>query len=389
MIRPGTKSIWVLCLVVLVTTATCLNVSGRANVWSMKLLLWLLALGIGLTTVGQAYVHYLVDQKAMPISISATDSTIDRGETEPMIESKTEIETEVRQIEFSDIGLQTNTAIASIPITQVLGGGPRKDGIPALRNPTKWDGVEAAAKWLKEDHLGVLYEYQGEKRFYPYDTLYWHEIVNDQIGDHAYAVTFCPLCGSVLTFNRDLDGQRYTFGVSGKLWESNLLMYDTATESLWSQIKGEAVVGDLTGKKLNLLPSQVLSFSELQSHHPTAQVMTNETGYRRAYGSSPYGSYEESEDLMFGVNYLDKSFHPKTIFYIVPVAGGSVGWDYLALKKKGSASIKLAGGTYKALYNTDNTLTVKSANGLELPGYFAMWFSWQTHQDQPKSFWSQ
>lgn len=357
------------------------------------------------------YVEYLVEQKAVPVSIPALDSAINRGEMAEMIfrlrnkrtdklsqrysdltgetEPTTEVKVtpETRQTEFSDIGLQTNTAISSIPLTEVLSGGPEKDGIPALKNPSKWDDVGAARNWLKDDHLGVLYEYQGTKRFYPFDTLYWHEIVNDQIGDHAYAVTFCPLCGSVLTFNRDFEGKRYTFGVSGKLWESNLLMYDTSTESLWSQIKGEAVVGDLTGKKLALLPSQVMSFAELKVAHPKTQVMTNETGYRRPYGSSPYGSYETSDDLMFGVKNLDKSVPPKTIFYIVPVPEGRVGWNFVALKKAGEASVELSGKTYTAIYNPDSTITVRSATNQNLPGYFSMWFSWQTHQNEAKAAW--
>ncbi len=290
--------------------------------------------------------------------------------------------------DFSRIGLKTNTNITSIPLSEVLGGGPHKDGIPAITNPQNWDSVEQAASWLKADHLGVLYEYEGEKRFYPYDILYWHEIVNDQIGDHAYSVTFCPLCGSVLIFDRYLDGNLYTFGVSGKLWESNLLMYDQTTETLWSQIRGEAMVGDLTGKKLNLLSSQVLSFTQLQSHHPKAIVMTPETGHRRAYGSSPYGDYETNSEIMFGVKNEDKTFHPKELFYIVNYQSYSVGFHLKDLKQKKLASLEVDGKTLTAEFTRDKKIIIRSPERHVIPGYFAMWFSWKTHQDLNKSYWS-
>ncbi|MCI0533252.1 DUF3179 domain-containing protein, partial [bacterium] len=126
---------------------------------------------------------------------------------------------------FEREGLRTNTAKTSIPLDKVLGGGPGKDGIPALTNP-KFTSVLEAGKVFRDDSLGILVTAGGETRYYPYNILVWHEIANDVVGGKPLVVTFCPLCASAIVFEASVDGEPREFGVSGKLYESNLLMYD-------------------------------------------------------------------------------------------------------------------------------------------------------------------
>ena len=145
---------------------------------------------------------------------------------------------------FLSSGLSTDTGKSLIDLDLVLSGGPPKDGIPAINIPT-FTGISSASSNLADDTLGLLVTADDDERFYPYNILVWHEIVNDTVGGIPVSVTFCPLCGSGIVYERVVNGQEVLFGVSGRLYESNLLMYDSATESLWSQIEGRAVIGSL------------------------------------------------------------------------------------------------------------------------------------------------
>lgn len=307
---------------------------------------------------------------------------INNGDQNPSTGSNTE-SSEV-EMAFSNIGLKTNTEISSIPLSDVLGGGPPKDGIPAVFDP-QFITVNEASEWIDDNGLGMLLEIDGVTRFYPYAVLYWHEIVNDTIGGKNVAVTFCPLCGSALTFDRKDD----IFGVSGKLWESNLLMYDRKTETLWSQIRAEAMVGDRTGETLEILDSNVISFKELKEAHPDAEVLSKQTGHRRAYGQSPYGDYETNDDLYFPVSESDEAYHKKDLFHIVYVDDKSVGFLREDLFETGNAEVEVNGRMIKAEAKEDGSIVVTDeGSGENLPGFITMWFSWVTHIDQERVVWS-
>src|SRR3989344_4868604 len=146
-------------------------------------------------------------------------------------------------------GLNTDTGKSSIDQSKIVSGGPGKDGIPAISNPKF---VDIGDEELSDSTSGILINLNKQTRFYPFNILVWHEIVNDSIEGSYIAVTFCPLCGSAIVFDRRVGDEILEFGVSGLLYESNLLMYDKKTESLWSQVLGEAVVGSYTGTKLAL-----------------------------------------------------------------------------------------------------------------------------------------
>ena len=175
---------------------------------------------------------------------------------------------------------------------EIMSGGPPKDGIPALNDPS-FIAVSDETDLSAREPVITL-EIQGETpRAYPIRFLIWHEIVNDEVGGIPVAVTFCPLCNSGITFDRRTDAGVLTFGVSGKLRNSDMIMFDRETESWWQQAIGEAIVGDLTGTELQTLPSWMESWSEFEARNPDGLVMA-EPDFPRNYGANPYVQYDSS-----------------------------------------------------------------------------------------------
>jgi hypothetical protein len=160
--------------------------------------------------------------------------------------------------------------------------------------------VSSADEWIEDLEPVILLDHQGEARAYPLQILTWHEIVNDTIGEDPIAVTFCPLCNTALVFRRPvIDGATLTFGTSGNLRNSDLVMWDRQTESWWQQFTGEAIVGDLTGLILEPLPAAIISWADFKSSHPDGQVLSINTGFIRSYGRNPYAGYDNVNNLPF------------------------------------------------------------------------------------------
>ncbi len=282
---------------------------------------------------------------------------------------------------LSSFGLETNTAKKSIALDEILSGGPGKDGIPAINAP-KFESVESVD--VGDDVLGVLVTIGGEKRYYPYNILVWHEIVNDSINDTHFAVTFCPLCGSAIVFDRQVNGDVLRFGVSGLLWESNLLMYDTKTESLWSQAKNEAVVGEYTGTKLSLIDMKLLEFEKLKELHPDARVLSRDTGFSRSYDIEPYSGYGLTDELYFPVSVSDKRYPAKKIMYVVPFGGNSYAFADDELSDVAELD---ANGVLLKAERVEDGIEV-TADGEPIPGYYEMWFSWAIHHQDDGVVWN-
>ncbi len=194
---------------------------------------------------------------------------------------------------------------ALIDPEEIIAGGPPKDGIPALTDPQVIAAAQADYLATADRVIGV--EINGEARAYPLAVLLWHEIINERVGGRPIVVTYCPLCDSALVFDRRVGGQVREFGVSGKLWRSNVLMYDRQAdpgrESLWSQIRMEAVVGPAAadGLKLRLLASTLTTWGEWRRRYPATQVLSSQTGHARDYRRSPYASYFAHDGVGFGV----------------------------------------------------------------------------------------
>jgi hypothetical protein len=192
------------------------------------------------------------------------------------------------------IELRTDTSKALVPLDEIISGGPPPDGIPAIDRPGFVSPAEAAA-WMAVREPVLALEVKGDARAYPLQILMWHEIVNDVVGGLPVTVTFCPLCNSGIVFERTVGGATLDFGTSGKLYRSDLVMYDRQSHSLWSQMEGQAIVGTRAGTRLALVPANTLSFEDWRAAHPAGKVLSRETGHARSYGVNPYESYDRPQ----------------------------------------------------------------------------------------------
>jgi hypothetical protein len=234
------------------------------------------------------------------------------GEREGDRDASRERTAAAEDVPFDTSDWSTDFSQHSAPFSEFVGGGPPKDGIPSIDDP-KFVPVGKADEFLTPREPVAVVELGGEARAYPFQILIWHEIVNDEIAGEPVAVTYCPLCNSTVVFRRELEGRAVEFGTTGMLRNSDLVMYDRETESWWQQITAEAVVGELTGEELEVLPSRILSWGGFRRAHPDGQVLSRDTGVRRDYGSNPYAGYDSDPDshpfLLRGE--ADRSLPPK------------------------------------------------------------------------------
>jgi uncharacterized protein DUF3179 len=207
-------------------------------------------------------------------------------------------DTEALQVDTS--GWETDFSKHSVPLSEFQSGGPPRDGIPPIDEPKPTSQADAEG-WLSEREPVLVVEVGDQVRAYPIQILVWHEIVNDTLGGRPIAVTYCPLCNSSLVFDRRVAGRTLTFGTTGNLRRSDLVMWDRQTESWWQQLSAEAVVGELTGTHLKVLPSQTLSWADFKNIHPGGDVLSRDTGVARDYGRNPYAGYDQpdSEPFLF------------------------------------------------------------------------------------------
>lgn len=230
----------------------------------------------------------------------------------------------------------TNWNLHTIDYSDLLSGGPPRDGIPSIDSPI-FIAYEDAAEWLADNEPVIALEINGDARAYPLQILTWHEIVNDTVGDVPALITFCPLCNSSLVFDRRLNGDVYEFGTSGLLRNSDLVMYDRTTESLWQQFTGEGIIGDLTGEQLTFLPSSVISFADFQSAYPDGVVLSQETGHQRSYGSNPYAGYDRiGQNPFLFDGELDGRLPAMARVVTVSLDGGDAAYPYDVLSTVGA-----------------------------------------------------
>ncbi len=192
----------------------------------------------------------------------------------------------------AELEFDTDFSKHSVPYSEILSGGPPKDGIPAIDEP-RFVSVKEADVWLEPQEPVIFFQIDDDARAYPIQIFMWHEIVNDTVGDVPVAVTFCPLCNTAVAFERTLDGQVLDFGTTGRLRFSNLIMYDRQTESWRQQATGEAIVGELTGRQLTFCPASIIGWDDFKAAHPDGKVLSRETGYTRSYGRNPYVGYDD------------------------------------------------------------------------------------------------
>ncbi len=186
-----------------------------------------------------------------------------------------------------------------VPLAEIISGGPPPDGIPPIDDPVFLD-IADNLEILDPAEPVVALEIDGDARAYPIRAMIWHEIVNDTVGGVPVSVTYCPLCNSAVTYRREINGVETTFGTSGRLFASALVMYDRATESLWTHFDGQAVVGVLTGTQLEAIGSPLMAWGDFRSAYPTGKILDwNETGFSRDYGRNPYEGYDDDTTQPF------------------------------------------------------------------------------------------
>ena len=191
---------------------------------------------------------------------------------------------------------RTDFSRHTVPLAEIRSGGPHKDGIPSIDMP-RFERLNggAAAGWaarIGDAEPVIALDIRGDARAYPLSVLIWHEIVNDVVGDSPVTVTYCPLCNSSLVFERTVEDRVLDFGTTGKLRNSDLVMYDRQTESWWQQFGGDAIAGVMSGKRLHLLPSRLESFGRFRQRFPNGQVLIPNNPAARDYGTNPYVRYD-------------------------------------------------------------------------------------------------
>jgi hypothetical protein len=263
-----------------------------------------------------------------------------------------------------------------LPVDQILPGGPPKDGIPALTYP-ETETAEVAGRWLKarDQVLGIVLH--GQARAYPVRILNWHEIVNDRLNKHSFVITFCPLCGSGTAFDSsDL------FGVSGLLYQSDVLLYDRKTESLWSQLMMQAVAGPRTGETLDILPIEHTQWSTWKARHPDTTVLSRNTGFHRDYDRNPYAGYESTENTYFPVNHRDSRLHAKTWVIGLSLDNRHKAWTLDSLKKSGSRTESWRGRKLNFDVKGESIRVSEAQSGKQLAVIRLYWFAWSAfHPD--------
>ena len=275
---------------------------------------------------------------------------------------------------------------------EIMSGGPPKDGIPAVDDPQHI--VVSDETRLGDREAVITVELDGERpRAYPIRYLMWHEIVNDQIGDVPVAVTFCPLCNSGITFDRRADGKLLSFGVSGKLRNSDMVMYDRQTESWWQQAVGTGIVGEMTGVELTALPTWMESWSEYKMRNPDGLVMA-QPAFPRNYGRNPYLGYDtSSRPFLYNGEMPPHDVPP--LMRVVRV--GDKAWTLERLRQEGEitedgVTLSWAGGQASALDQGSvndgrdvGTVRVKDASGANLP--HDVMFAFAFHAFWPDGTW--
>jgi len=259
---------------------------------------------------------------------------------------------------------------------KIFSGGPDKDGIPAIDHPKFLNSSES--KFLQPDDRLLGLTYKGISKAYPIKILNHHEIVNDQFADEPVVITFCPLCGSGIAYSAKIAGKTLHFGVSGLLYNSDVLLFDRETESLWSQLMNQAVSGSMLGKRLLPLAITHTTWQDWRKRFPKTLVLSEETGYYRDYSQNPYKGYHLDRKIWFPVEQQSNRYHPKEMVMGIEIDEQFKAYPFSELaKKKVEINDKLAGKNYSVQYDpVHQTVSVTDSKGQKIPTVTTFWFAW-------------
>jgi len=273
----------------------------------------------------------------------------------------------------------TNAKIDPEALEQGCFGG--QDCIPSIDKP-RFESAQSANEWLNKEDIVFALRYKDIQRAYPQRILNWHEIVNDTVAGDPILITFCPLCGSALAFERKVDGVITEFGVSGKLHNSDLVMYDRYEGSLWQQISGEGIVGPAAQRDEVLIqvPISTTTWGEWKEKFPETEVLTRHSGgySNKRYAQYPYGTYEEDDALYFGVeDEPDESLQIKTVVYGLELNGVKKAYTEEALKHEGVIEDTLGGTPITIARSESGEITAtNNETGEDIIPIRLFWFAW-------------
>ncbi len=288
---------------------------------------------------------------------------------------------------INEVSLQSDFTGAKVKQEDLLQGCHGKDCIPAISNPT-FDKVSETT-WLADEDIVLTISYKGVDRAYPQKIMNWHEIINETITGYPIAITFCPLCGSAVAFERKVDGVITELGVSGKLHNSDLVMYDRYEGNLWQQITGEALVGPAARRNEKLKPILLgtTTWAQWKNDHPNGEVLSRDTGHNRNYDQYPYGTYEENDELYFGVKGLNQKLQIKTVVYGIEIGEESKAYPEDIINNR--QTIEDTIGTTPILIKKTRSGEVKVTNtqtGEEIIPLRLFWFAWAAFHPNTQLF---
>ena len=277
------------------------------------------------------------------------------------------------RLTFDDLGLDdriplyteswnTDWTKRTISLSELIAGIQRpdpRDVIPPIDDP-QFDTVEEAAQWLVDREPVVALELEGEARAYPLRILTSHEVVNDVVGDRSVVVSYCPLCNSAVTFDRELDGQVLRFGVSGLLRNSDLVMWDRQTESLWQQITGEAIVGELAGTELEFIPSPIIAWEDFRAQFPDGKVLSRDQGIfpPELYDNQPYAGYDSSTQPFLFRGTTDDRYPAMERVVAVRIDGAGKAYPFSVISEERAVNDEVAGTPILVVFGADDTASV-------------------------------
>lgn len=283
-------------------------------------------------------------------------------------------EEKVRVDVIKDIFKYTDSSKRSIELSELTQGCPKVDCIPAIDNP-KFAKV-ADIDFIHDDDVMMLVDYNGVQKAYARKIMQSHEIVNDYFGDKPVAMTYCPLCGTSVAFIPIIDGERVEFGVSGVLHNSDLVMYDRKTKSLWGQITGRSMVGPKTGDRLKTIGAGLMTWKELKNDFAGAQVLLPPTAESEQYKTFHYQKYLESEKIMFPVTAEDARLATKQVVYGIEIDGEYIAFEEKYLKKRTPLVESFGKRTLQVSYKNGRALAIDKKTGDKFNVLRVFWFAW-------------
>ena len=274
-----------------------------------------------------------------------------------------------------------------IPSSKIVSGGPPKDGIPSIDAPV-FVSAEEADEFLSPDDWVIGLRLGNTVRAYPHVVMVWHEIVNDWVEGMPVGIAYCPLCFSSIAFYRVIDGEPVEFGTTGRLYNSDLVMYDRKTDTYWSQLLGMGIYGELTGYRLRRIPVDFMRWEDWKRLYPETQVLSTETGYSRPYGADPYAGYYTSPSIYFPLENEDSRLHPKTIVYGVEINGERKAYPYDEVGKAGVVNDAVGGEPIVVMSPGKDMVRVYSRKvaGLTLTFEYRDGFFWDVETGSRWSF---